>query len=416
MRRFIPIAAILFFYSAVAPAAVQVGGRPSLQFTTIDGQALDLQQYGGKLVILYFWASWCGPAMQEAPHLLKLEKQFGPQGLRFIGVSLDRSIADAHQAAAAAGFDWPEGCDCQGWQSSLCRFWRVNSIPRAYLISPDGEILWIGLPSQIDQPLADAFKTHPPRNPSPEILDRANWNLDKAEAAAATDPRSAIAALARVPLDAMQNEKVAQRTLALQDQLLADAEKELSDAMKITDTSQYIRAQIDLRQIAFAFAGTPLALKAMDRLQETDSDAGWNEAIGEANRQIDAARQLSEAQRLATEKRDYAAYPIFKRIVAFYRETPSADPARQALAAYDRDPGFAQRAGDFAAAPGAVPMLQAGQSARAAGDIPKAVIKFRGVVELFPRTTFAATAQSALDEINKSNPPNPTTAPAAGGN
>jgi thiol-disulfide isomerase/thioredoxin len=416
MRRFFSIAAILFFCAAGARAAIQVGDRPTLQFTTVDGQPLTLGQYSGKMVILYFWASWCGPAMQEAPHLVTLEKQYQSQGLQFIGVSLDRSVADAQSAAKDAGFDWPQGCDCQGWNSSLVRFWRVNSIPRAYLISPDGEILWIGLPSQIDQPLADAFKAHPPAKPSADDLDRANWNLDKAEAAADSDPRGAIAALAMVPVPAMQDDKIAGRVLALEDQLLPAVQKDLATAANVTDRNQYLDVAVELRNIRTAYAGTSIAATADAKLQADDSDAVWHEAVVGSARRIDAARYLSDAQRLAAEKQDYAAYLLFKRIATFLPNTPSAEPARQALAIYNRDPNFAQRARDFSAAPKAKPMLQAGESAQVAGNIPLAIVKFRGVVELFPSTSFAATAQAALDEINKSNPPNPATAPAVAGN
>jgi thiol-disulfide isomerase/thioredoxin len=410
MRRILFLAAILFCCTSVAPAAIKVGDRPSLQFTTLDGQTLTLAQYGGKMVILDFWASWCGPAMQDAPHLLQLEKQYGPQGLSIVGVSLDRSVADAQQAAKDAGFDWPEGCDCQGWNSPLCAFWRVDAIPRAYLISPDGEILWIGLPSQIDGPLADAFKTHPPPAVNPEVRNSADWNLTQAEAIADADPAGAIAALALVPVAAMQLDPIAQRTLALQDQLLPAAEKELADFPKITDPSQYVAAAVEMKNISKAFAGTPVAAAADTQLSQKHSDPVWHKAIAQAQRQLLAAKYFSDAQRLASEKNDYAAYPLFQRVASMYPGEALGNSARQALAIYDRDPNFAQRARDYAAAPNALPMLEQGQAARAAGNIPDAIVKFRGVVELFPNTTFAATAQSALTELTS-----PKT-PAASGN
>src|SRR6202049_513872 len=80
---------------ATAPTANQAA--PDFTLPQLDGQALRLSSYRGKVVLLDFWASWCEPCRVETPHLIELQQKYGDRGLQIIGVSM----ADRHNALTA---------------------------------------------------------------------------------------------------------------------------------------------------------------------------------------------------------------------------------------------------------------------------------------------------------------------------
>ena len=77
--------------SASKAAAKPAAGRPAPDFTrnTLDGKPLHLSTYRGKLVLLNFWATWCGPCLTEIPRFNTWQTKYAPQGLQVLGVSMD---------------------------------------------------------------------------------------------------------------------------------------------------------------------------------------------------------------------------------------------------------------------------------------------------------------------------------------
>src|SRR5258706_9038060 len=93
-----------------------------------------------------------------------------PKGRQLVGKSLDQDVAAMRKVAQEKGFDWPQMCDGMRWDSPAAKSWGVNGIPSTFIIGPDGDVLWNGHPGEIDQPLADAFKKHPPRLVDGKVL------------------------------------------------------------------------------------------------------------------------------------------------------------------------------------------------------------------------------------------------------
>jgi thiol-disulfide isomerase/thioredoxin len=75
---------------AVAAAAGQPGGRP-LSLRGLDGVTHSLADWRGRVILLNFWASWCGPCLAEIPDLVSIQEQFGGQGLQVVGVGIDEA-------------------------------------------------------------------------------------------------------------------------------------------------------------------------------------------------------------------------------------------------------------------------------------------------------------------------------------
>lgn len=114
---------------------------PEFRFTTFpDGKPLALSDLRGKVVLLDFWATWCGPCMEKLPLLLELYKEHRDKGFEIVGLSLDTSERDLRAVLSARGVSWPVAFDGKSWDNPLARLYRVYQIPTSYLIDRDGII------------------------------------------------------------------------------------------------------------------------------------------------------------------------------------------------------------------------------------------------------------------------------------
>ena len=132
------------YLNRLAPTAV---GRTAPDFTleTPDGKPLSMHAVKGKVKILDFWASWCGPCRTENPNVVELYKKFHPKGLEIIGVSLDENKDQWLQAIKDDKLGWKQMSDLKGWQNEGAQLYAVNSIPHTMLVDADGTILARGL-------------------------------------------------------------------------------------------------------------------------------------------------------------------------------------------------------------------------------------------------------------------------------
>lgn len=114
---------------------------PNITLPDPDGNMKSLSSLRGKIVLIDFWAAWCGPCRRENPHVVKLYSQYHDKGFDVFGVSLDRSRESWLNAIESDGLTWTQVSDLKYWQSEAAKLYQVKSIPHTMLIDRDGKII-----------------------------------------------------------------------------------------------------------------------------------------------------------------------------------------------------------------------------------------------------------------------------------
>ncbi len=118
-------------------------GKPAIPFraTDVNGAAVEMTPPNDAVVLLHFWASWCGPCERAAPHLRRWHGRFADRGLAMISVSMDDQVEAAVEVAEQHGAEWPLVCDGKGPQTELALRYGVDGPPRLFLIDRQGKII-----------------------------------------------------------------------------------------------------------------------------------------------------------------------------------------------------------------------------------------------------------------------------------
>jgi peroxiredoxin len=125
------------------PAAkVEVGGKaPDFSAKNPEGKQISLKESMGKVTIIDFWASWCGPCRGENPNVVALYKEMHTKGLNIIGVSLDKDAAKWKEAIAKDGLVWPQISNLKFWDEPIAKQYNVESIPATFILDAKGVIV-----------------------------------------------------------------------------------------------------------------------------------------------------------------------------------------------------------------------------------------------------------------------------------
>jgi thiol-disulfide isomerase/thioredoxin len=117
------------------PEMVRARMAPAFEVKTLDGQHISLDDLQGKVVLLDFWATWCGPCREALPHLQKIAQKFQGQPLVILSVSLDKDEAKWKDFVAKNNMTWLQYRDSDG---EIARLFAVNSIPHTFSIDAYG--------------------------------------------------------------------------------------------------------------------------------------------------------------------------------------------------------------------------------------------------------------------------------------
>jgi peroxiredoxin len=114
---------------------------PDFEEKDLAGNTLSIAKYKGKVVLVDFWATWCGPCVAELPNVLKTYEAHHGQGFEIVGISLDKEEQKLKDFIKAKNMTWAQYFDGKGWQSKLAGKYGVNSIPATYLLDGEGKII-----------------------------------------------------------------------------------------------------------------------------------------------------------------------------------------------------------------------------------------------------------------------------------
>jgi len=118
---------------------------PDFRFDRADGGSGRLSDLRGSVVLVDFWASWCGPCSTELPHLKQVAEELGAHGLQMVGVSLDTDPVAYESFIADNEIGWPQRLETGGWEGPVASGFGARALPAHFLVDREGRYVPVPL-------------------------------------------------------------------------------------------------------------------------------------------------------------------------------------------------------------------------------------------------------------------------------
>jgi len=116
-------------------------GKPlDIHFTAVDGREVDLKKLKGKVVLVDFWATWCGPCVAELPHVKDTYEKLHGKGFEIVGISFDKDKEKLVNFTSTEKMPWPQYFDGKVWENKIGQEYGINSIPAMWLVDKKGNL------------------------------------------------------------------------------------------------------------------------------------------------------------------------------------------------------------------------------------------------------------------------------------
>ncbi|MDZ7716371.1 MAG: TlpA disulfide reductase family protein [Balneolaceae bacterium] len=114
---------------------------PTFSLPNLNGEKIGLKSFRGKYVLIDFWASWCKPCREEHPNYIDAYKKFNDQKFTILSISLDRNKEKWEKAVKEDALTWTQLWSSGGIRSEVAQMYNITSIPKNFLLNPEGEII-----------------------------------------------------------------------------------------------------------------------------------------------------------------------------------------------------------------------------------------------------------------------------------
>jgi peroxiredoxin len=138
--RFAAAVALAFGASAAVPAIAPLAAAPDFTLHTMNGPNLRLQEQRGRVVMVNFWATWCGPCRQEMPQLNRLYEKYHAAGFVLLGVNVDDDTRKAAEVAGKLGVTFPVLLDTD---KAVSKLYELSTMPSTVIIDRDGKVRYV---------------------------------------------------------------------------------------------------------------------------------------------------------------------------------------------------------------------------------------------------------------------------------
>ncbi len=123
-----------------------IGGEPiGFDVKSIRGERLSPSAYRGKVLLIDFWATWCGPCVAEMPNVKNVYSKYHTQGFEIVGISLDQSRDKLDKYITSQEIAWPQYFDGKWWNNDVAVRYGIKSIPSTFLVDKKGKIRYKSL-------------------------------------------------------------------------------------------------------------------------------------------------------------------------------------------------------------------------------------------------------------------------------
>jgi thiol-disulfide isomerase/thioredoxin len=151
----------------------EVGSPPhALDKKDTAGKEIKLDAYAGKVLLIDFWATWCGPCVEELPNVLATYEKWNAKGFEVLGISLDEDRAALDGFLKEKKVPWRQYFDGKGWENEVAVAWGIHAIPQTYLIDHTGKVRFVGavgeeLGRAVEELIGRAEKAAKAKTPEP---------------------------------------------------------------------------------------------------------------------------------------------------------------------------------------------------------------------------------------------------------